>query len=63
MRFFESVVARSFLVITTALSAAALLAGWGVMPAMSAGKPNILFVMTDDIGIDQYSAFGYGGGS
>ena len=62
MTFFESVVARSFLVITTALSAAALLAGWGVMPAMSAEKPNILFVMTDDIGIDQYSAFGYGGG-
>lgn len=24
-------------------------------------KPNILFVITDDIGIDQYKAFGYGG--
>lgn len=24
-------------------------------------KPNILFVITDDIGIDQYTAFGYSG--
>ena len=33
----------------------------GVMPAMSAGKPNMLFVIMDDVGIDQLSAMGYGG--
>ncbi len=45
-----------------------LLAAYGLgltllMPlqAEAASKPNILFVITDDIGIDQYKAFGYGG--
>jgi hypothetical protein len=33
----------------------------GVMPAMSAGKPNMLLVIMDDVGIDQLSAMGYGG--
>ncbi len=61
MRFFERFVAKSFRIITTAFSAAALLVGAGAMPAMSAGKPNILFVIMDDVGIDQMKLFGYGG--
>ena len=43
------------------MTAAALLAGAGVLPAMSAEKPNILFVIMDDVGIDQMKLFGYGG--
>lgn len=40
--------------------------GWalplpGSAQAAPKQKPNILFVITDDIGIDQYTAFGYGG--
>jgi len=35
--------------------------GSGVMPAMSAGKPNMLFVIMDDVGIDLLKAMGYGG--
>jgi len=33
----------------------------GLSPAMSAPKPNILFMVMDDVGIDQLSLFGYGG--
>ena len=43
------------------LTATALLAGAGSMSAMAAGKPNILFVIMDDVGIDQMKLFGYGG--
>ena len=32
-----------------------------LLPALSAGKPNILFVIMDDVGIDQMKLFGYGG--
>jgi hypothetical protein len=42
----------------------ALVLGWAMPDSARADakpKPNILFVMTDDIGIDQYAAFGYGG--
>lgn len=35
--------------------------GSGVAPAFSAEKPNILFVILDDVGIDQMQLFGYGG--
>ena len=31
------------------------------LPATAATKPNILFVIMDDVGIDQLSSFGYGG--
>ena len=41
--------------------AAVMLAGAGLTPAMSASKPNILFVIMDDVGIDQMKLFGYGG--
>ncbi|WP_395660443.1 sulfatase [Aestuariivirga sp.] len=37
------------------------LIGLDVLPAMSAAKPNILFVVMDDVGIDQLELFGYGG--
>ena len=33
-----------------------------VQPAHAASKPNILFVIMDDIGVDQLELFGYGGG-
>lgn len=33
----------------------------GASPALSATKPNILFVIMDDVGIDQMKLFGYGG--
>jgi arylsulfatase A-like enzyme len=33
-----------------------------VQPANAASKPNILFVIMDDIGVDQLELFGYGGG-
>jgi arylsulfatase A-like enzyme len=49
---------RLLVVIATAL---AVILGSGVLPAMSAGKPNILFVIMDDVGIDQLKLFGYGG--
>ncbi len=39
----------------------AVMFGSGVVPAMSAGKPNILFVIMDDVGIDLLKAMGYGG--
>jgi hypothetical protein len=42
---------------------ALVLSGWGVDNANAApsSKPNILFVIMDDIGIDQMQIFGYGG--
>lgn len=33
----------------------------GLAPAQAAGKPNILFVIMDDVGVDQLALFGYGG--
>ena len=39
----------------------AILTGLDALPAMSAAKPNILFVIMDDVGIDQMKLFGYGG--
>jgi arylsulfatase A-like enzyme len=39
----------------------AVILGSGVVPALSAPKPNILFVIMDDVGIDQMKLFGYGG--
>ena len=35
--------------------------GAGIASASSATKPNILFVIMDDVGIDQMELFGYGG--
>jgi hypothetical protein len=49
---------RLLVVIATAL---AVIFGSGLLPALSAGKPNILFVIMDDVGIDQMKLFGYGG--
>jgi hypothetical protein len=42
-----------------ALALAALAATPG--PAVAQSKPNILFIILDDVGIDQLSAFGHGG--
>ena len=42
-------------------AAFAVILGSGAMPALSAAKPNILFVIMDDVGIDQMKLFGYGG--
>lgn len=39
----------------------AMMLGSGVAPAISAGRPNMLLVIMDDVGIDQLSAMGYGG--
>lgn len=39
----------------------AILTGLDALPALSATKPNILFVIMDDVGIDQMKLFGYGG--
>ena len=36
-------------------------AGIGLAEATPPSKPNILFVIMDDVGIDQLSAMGYGG--
>lgn len=48
-----------------ALLVAALLLGTAACVAYAAPRapkpPNILFIMTDDVGIDQFRAFGYGG--
>lgn len=38
------------------------LSGLIAPPAVAGKKPNILFVVMDDVGIDQLSLFGYGGG-
>ena len=43
------------------VAAFAVILGSGVVPALSAAKPNILFVIMDDVGIDQMKLFGYGG--
>ena len=50
------------------IRSSAILAIWlaltmtsSVVPVMSAAKPNILFVIMDDVGIDQMKLFGYGG--
>ena len=45
----------------TFATAFVIVLGLGVVPSMSATKPNILFVIMDDVGIDQLSSFGYGG--
>ena len=42
-------------------AAFAVILGSGAVPALSAAKPNILFVIMDDVGIDQMKLFGYGG--
>ena len=42
-------------------AAFAVILGSGTVPALSAAKPNILFVIMDDVGIDQMKLFGYGG--
>ena len=49
---------RLLFVIAKAL---AVVLGSGVLPAMSAAKPNMLYVIMDDVGIDQLKAMGYGG--
>lgn len=43
------------------VAAFAVIVGSGMVPAISAEKPNILFVIMDDVGIDQMKLFGYGG--
>lgn len=46
-----------------ALSALLLSCGGGGSGSSAAAKPNILFVIMDDVGIDQMQSFGYGGGT
>lgn len=41
---------------------AGLAAATGIAQAKPPTKPNILFVVMDDVGVDQLSLFGYGGG-
>lgn len=38
-----------------------LLAGATAAQAANANKPNILFIVLDDVGVDQFRSFGYGG--
>ena len=48
--------------ITTAFLLVGLLTATLVQPVDAAAKPNILFVVMDDVGVDQMKLFGYGGG-
>ena len=48
--------------ITTAFLFVGLLTATLVQPVEAAAKPNILFVVMDDVGVDQMKLFGYGGG-
>ena len=48
--------------ITTAFVFVGLLTATLVQPVEAAAKPNILFVVMDDVGVDQMKLFGYGGG-
>ncbi|MEI6537630.1 MAG: sulfatase-like hydrolase/transferase [Verrucomicrobiaceae bacterium] len=50
------------ILITTAFLFVGLLVATHVQPAEAADKPNILFVIMDDVGVDQLKLFGYGGG-
>jgi len=45
------------------ISSAILLSCGGGSGSSAAVKPNILFVIMDDVGIDQMQSFGYGGGT
>ena len=50
------------LITSGAIAAAALIAGTGREPAQALpNKPNIIFVILDDVGIDQLALFGNGG--
>jgi hypothetical protein len=44
-----------------AIGIAGLLAAGGTKPALGKAKPNIIFVILDDVGIDQLATFGNGG--
>ena len=53
--------ATLLLVLATALAVASC--GGGRAGSANSASPNILFVIMDDVGIDQMAAFGYGGGT
>lgn len=52
---------RQMLSCVAMLSMAAVAMVIALAPAQAAGKPNILFVIMDDVGVDQLALFGYGG--